>query len=363
MKTNKAIAAAALALLAVACGPKPTTQLTGSFDADANVPEVEIIVGAQLDTMVAVTGGTFAVTVPTDVKSLAYAIAEGTRILFVADGTSIDLDFDAGEAVSGSKKGVNSRVQAFLQWNKDFMESFRSRMEEAAQEERDAIVDETVEAYNAYMEKTVKANTSNILGVMAITSMQSEDPQQMLSLIGSLDADLQEDPRVAAMKEQYETMVRTAPGELFKDFTVQHVSGVDAAGEPIYEARSLSDFVGKGKVMLVDFWSPWCPPCKAELPNIKSVWEQFHGDDFDVLSVAVWEESRGMSWRNTIDTAAVYGVCWNQLNNGHREPAELYGIQGIPHMILFDAEGHVIKRGDDLRGESLAPAVAAALGK
>ena len=155
----------------------------------------------------------------------------------------------------------------------------------------------------------------------------------------------------------------TAVGSKFTDFTVDHVAGVDKDGNPVYEKKSLSDFVGKGKVMLVDFWSPWCPPCKAEIPNIKAVWEKYHGDDFDVLSVAVWEESRKMDWRNTIDTAAVYGMKWLQLNNGHQEPASLYGIDGIPHMILFDKDGTILKRGDDLRGEKTAKAVAEVLGR
>ena len=149
----------------------------------------------------------------------------------------------------------------------------------------------------------------------------------------------------------------------FTDFTVDHVEGVDADGNPVIVQKSLSDFVGKGKVMLVDFWSPWCPPCRAELPNIKAVWEKYHGKQFDVLSVAVWEESRGMDWRNTIDTAKVYGVEWNQLNNGHREPAALYGIEAIPHMILFDKDGTILLRGDALRGPDLEPAVAKVLGR
>jgi thiol-disulfide isomerase/thioredoxin len=141
------------------------------------------------------------------------------------------------------------------------------------------------------------------------------------------------------------------------------VAGVDKDGNPVYEKKSLSDFVGKGKVMLVDFWSPWCPPCKAEIPNIKAVWEKYHGDDFDVLSVAVWEESRKMDWHNTIDTAAFYGIKWQQLNNGHQEPASLYGIEGIPHMILFDKDGTILKRGDALRGSKTAAAVAEVLGR
>ena len=182
-------------------------------------------------------------------------------------------------------------------------------------------------------------------------------------LIEPLSAELKQNRIISSISDDLNHKHATAVGAKFTDFTVDHVSGVDAAGNPIFVKKSLSDFVGKGKVMLVDFWSPWCPPCKAEIPNIKAVWEKYNGEDFDVLSVAVWEESRKMDWHNTIDTAAFYGMKWQQLNNGHTEPADLYGISGIPHMILFGKDGTILKRGDALRGTKLEPAVAEALGR
>ena len=189
------------------------------------------------------------------------------------------------------------------------------------------------------------------------------DDNELSAIFAKMPENVKSDKFVARTIESTTARLGTAVGKKFTDFTVDHVAGVDKDGNPIYEKKSLSDFVGNGKVMLVDFWSPWCPPCKAEIPNIKAVWEKYHGDDFDVLSVAVWEESRKMDWHNTIDTAAVYGMKWLQLNNGHQEPASLYGIDGIPHMILFDKDGTILKRGDDLRGEKTAKAVAEVLGR
>jgi len=189
------------------------------------------------------------------------------------------------------------------------------------------------------------------------------DDGKLMEVIEGLGEAVKQTEIVSYLSENLQTKQATAVGKKFVDFTVDHVAGVDKAGNPIYEKKSLSDFVGKGKVMLVDFWSPWCPPCKAEIPNIKAVWEKYHGADFDVLSVAVWEESRKMDWHNTIDTAKVYDMRWLQLNNGHQEPAALYGIEGIPHMILFDKDGTILKRGDDLRGEKTMKAVAAVLGR
>ena len=189
------------------------------------------------------------------------------------------------------------------------------------------------------------------------------EDDELADILAKLPEPVKADKYVARLVESNAAKQATAVGKKFTDFTVDHVIGTDKKGEPVYEKRSLSDYVGKGKVMLVDFWSPWCPPCKEEIPNIKAVWEKYHGDDFDVLSVAVWEESRRMDWHNTIDTAAFYGMKWLQINNGHQEPAALYGIEGIPHMILFDKDGTILKRGNDLRGEKTAKAVAEVLGR
>ena len=189
------------------------------------------------------------------------------------------------------------------------------------------------------------------------------EPEDMAGLVDKVGTDALQVPYMARLADRINSTKATAVGSKFVDFTVDHVASVDKDGNPVYEKRSLSDYVGKGKVVLVDFWSPWCPPCKEEIPNIKKVWEKYHGDDFDVLSVAVWEESRGMSWRNTIDTAAFFGMNWQLLNNGHSEPTELYGITGIPTLILFDKDGTILQRGESLRGASMEPTVAAALGR
>ena len=112
--------------------------------------------------------------------------------------------------------------------------------------------------------------------------------------------------------------------------------------QPIYADVKLSDYVGKGKYILLDFWSPWCGPCRREMPNIKAVYDKYKGDKFDVVSIAVWERE---PVDVTIETAAELGMDWNQINNGQREPAELYGVEGIPHLILFGPDGTILKRG------------------
>ena len=237
--------------------------------------------------------------------------------------------------------------------------------DEQKEEKFEALEETAIGKLVASGRKVLAKNAANVdVAPKVIGTIYSYmDDAELEALLAPLSEEVKATETVSYILGNLATKKATAVGQKFVDFTVDHVVGVDKDDNPVYEKKSLSDFVGKGKVMLVDFWSPWCPPCKAEIPNIKAVWEKYHGADFDVLSVAVWEESRKMDWHNTIDTAAFYGMKWNQLNNGHQEPAALYGIEGIPHMILFDKDGTILKRGDDLRGEKTAKAVAEVLGR
>ena len=272
------------------------------------------------------------------------------------------------------------------QTSEEVLDAFQAEIEQVMKDYRaaaeavdadEALTDEQKEAkFDELQESTIgklastgrdylkKHSGDTLVAPTVIGSIYSYlEDDELEELIAPLSPEVRQNRIVSMISEDLARKKATAVGNKFTDFTVDHVAGVDKQGNPVYEKKSLSDFVGKGKVMLVDFWSPWCPPCKAEIPNIKAVWEKYHGADFDVLSVAVWEESRKMDWHNTIDTAAFYGMKWQQLNNGHQEPAALYGISGIPHMILFDKDGTILKRGDDLRGEKTAKAVAEVLGR
>ena len=272
-------------------------------------------------------------------------------------------------AVSCATRTQQEKIDAYQAEMDKIMEEYNTAVqeymtkEELTDEEMQAVSDlqdNIIGKINDLSIATIKKNPKDSVAMVAFKNCAYYlEPEEASEALKKMNPAFLEDPMIARFSKAIDAQMATKEGEMFTDFTVNNVLGLDEEGNEITEEKSLSDFVGKGKYILVDFWSPWCGPCKAEIPNLKETYEKYAGEKFDMLSVAVWEESARMNWQNTRDTAAVYGVCWNELNNGGSVPTDLYGIQGIPHIILFGPDGTIVKR--DLRGEDLQKAVAEAV--
>lgn len=125
---------------------------------------------------------------------------------------------------------------------------------------------------------------------------------------------------------------------------------------------SLADY--KGKVLLIDFWATWCPPCRAELPNVLNVYKEYHPKGFEIVSISLdyTEETTPEAYRHWIDSA---GMKWRHIYDGQAWDTEMvkrFFIGSIPAPFLVGKDGTLVAWGDDLRGESLAVTVRGALG-
>ena len=290
--------------------------------------------------------------------------SEDHGAMVILDGTPLTIEFgDEGQAVIRSDKpkiSVQERYNAFGDWLEKFMDQYQEdrdgvemdeNLDDAAKEAKCAELFDA--AYGRLKEKTLSAireNNDNVIALMLLPTVNLSD-EELSGVIDGLAPVLQEHDAVKSVKEALAVRSESGEGKPFKDFTV-----VQDPEHPEETTVRLSDYVGKGKYVLVDFWASWCGPCRAEMPNLRSVYEKYHGDDFDMLSVAVWDQPEA-----TKVAAEEEGIVWNQIINAQHIPTELYGIEGIPHIILFGPDGTVLKR--DLRGEAIGAALESYLGK
>ena len=161
--------------------------------------------------------------------------------------------------------------------------------------------------------------------------------KELLEYVDMLSPEMQQDSAIVKLAEGAKKALLTEEGAMFLDFTIE-----DSDGKTV----SFSDYVGKGKYVLVDFWASWCGPCKREIPNIRDAYQKYGPKGLEVLSVAVWDKPE-----DTKAAAKEHGVVWNQIINAQQIPTDLYGIRGIPQIMLFGPDGTILKR--DLRGEGI----------
>jgi len=120
---------------------------------------------------------------------------------------------------------------------------------------------------------------------------------------------------------------------------------LEAVGKPVViqytavDGREVNVAKMREKVVLIDFWATWCPPCVGEVPNVKAAYEKLHDKGFEIVGISFDQSKEALE-----KFVAKQEMAWPQYFDGEgwgNKFGKQFGINGIPTMWLVDKKGNL----------------------
>lgn len=289
--------------------------------------------------------------------TLERAVAEDGLIVHLVIPRSYNLSFIPEEgiikadlAASGATgTPLNDEHTQKSKYRKGLIEEARAKLksiradknldDKAKEEAQEKVSDELYAKIKPLAEADLKEHPNDAIGLIALQNllgMEDVNVAKAEALLQQAGDRLRAEESITKMVARLRRVEATQAGAQFVDF-----EGVDDANKAV----RLSDYVGKGHYVLVDFWASWCGPCRREIGHLKKVRDAYTDKGLVILGTVVWDEME-----DHLKAMKELEITWPQIFN-KTEATELYGIAGIPQIILFDPAGKIVAR--DLRGEEI----------
>ena len=139
-----------------------------------------------------------------------------------------------------------------------------------------------------------------------------------------------------AVKQQY--LFKKSLGGKYKELEGKACPNFDHYINYNGSRTSLNDF--RGKYIYIDLWATWCTPCRAEIPHLKRLENEFKGENIIFVSISIDKKSAYKAWKTMIETKNMSGT--QLFSNGDKQFIQNLKVNSIPRFVIVDPKGNII---------------------
>ena len=235
--------------------------------------------------------------------------------LFILENGNLKVNVDTVSSVSGTK--LNDVFQSYMEsrFNMD------KKMEQLSREYvtdyltgtlTDSILTKLKKQFSdeeanlkILTQKYIQNNTDNISGIyLFLQNSYLFSPEEQATIIRDAKPFFKEDPMIRTFSDILEHTRNIAVGMPYIDLKMQN---------PVGKEVSLSDYIGKGKYVLIDFWASWCAPCRKQMPTLVSLYDRFKDKNFEIIGVSF--DNNKNEWIQYIQNAK---LPWPQMSEDRK---------------------------------------------
>ncbi|NDV69386.1 TlpA disulfide reductase family protein [Dysgonomonas sp. 25] len=282
---------------------------------------------------------------------------------FIAEPATIEMQLTENSIVIQGGT-YNTKHEALQQTLRGYYSRFSALEENAQKASEEGTLDEammqsltaTAQEIMSQMSETVfsytKENMQNGIGEFYFINYASQfSIPQMTELYTASSPSFQKEAAISSIMQKYVwSQDGVAIGTKFNGITLENIDG---------KSQNISDYIGKGKVVLVDFWASWCMPCRKEMPELARFYSEQKDNGFELIGISL--DDSAQDWKTAVSTMK---MVWPQfLGDGgwNGKAAQQYGITRIPQTFILDRDGTIVAR--DLRGAQMEAKILELLAK